>query len=259
MVRADSRVSGFPAGINSKATGRSSTAEGESTTASGAYSFAAGNLSEASGERAVAIGYGTRATGTDSIAGGYLSEATAPAARAYGLWCYAVAAQAVAEGERARADHFGQHARAGGMFATAGDAQASALVARRVTTDATVTPLTFDGRSVVESTGTYRNVLYLPLSRVIKVRIDVAARRTDVAGEAAGRTWEGVVARDGSGEPRVVGTPVTSGWNDTAAAAWALGVGFGAVLDHRYLDVTVTGEAGKTIRWVAAFEIVESG
>lgn len=220
-------------------------AEGDGTTASGQAAHAEGSLSTASGANAHAEGYNTKASGPTTHAEGHTTEATSYYAHA--------------GGERAVASRVGQHARSSGQFAAPGDAQASHMVLRQTTTDATAGILMAFG-STAYFAAPDTNVWTLLASRAHKVRIEAVARRTDVDGEVAGFTWEGVVARGATGSPRIVGTPVTSGWSDTAAAGWTLTVSINETdAANPYLAVTGTGEAGKTIRWVASLDVTEVG
>lgn len=79
--------------------------------------------------------------------------------------------------------------------------------------------------------------------------VDVACRRTDVGGtEAAGWEASGTVANN-SDVMRMVGTPIITKWNDTAAAAWSLNV---LATSPQAFQVIVTGETGKTLNCVAS-------
>jgi hypothetical protein len=76
----------------------------------------------------------------------------------------------------------------------------------------------------------------------------------------AGFTWEGLVGRDITGNARIIGAPVVNKWNDTAAAAYTVTVSINTTnTTNNYVAVTSTGEAAKTIRWVAKAEWVEVG
>jgi hypothetical protein len=109
-------------------------------------------------------------------------------------------------------------------------------------------------------TGQTINVLTLLATRTFQVKAQVVARRTDVDGEAAGWDWSALVARDSTGNARIVGNPVYNTWGDTNAAAWDLSFSIDTTdATNNYLKLTATGEASKTIRWVARLDWVEVG
>jgi len=168
----------------------------------------------AAGTNAVAIGSGSSAAATGSFAVGAGSSATL----------------------------FGQQAYANGSFATAGDAQSSQFVLRNLTSNATVTELFLDG-----TTGTQR--LVAPNNSVMTFSILVSARRTDATGGGSGYKFEGVLRKDTTAASTTfVGTPSKVVLGETNAA-WDVAVV--ADTTNGSLRVNVTGEAAKTIRWVA--------
>jgi hypothetical protein len=220
--------------------GYSSTAMGLSTKASGASSFA--------------VGYGAEATSDSAVAAGQFVTASGYASNASGQFSSATAHSSSARGQYALSGRHGQSAQAAGRFSAQGDAQASLFVARMETTDATPTVVTFNKLS--PNTTTSFNVLNLPSSgSCYKFRIDVAARRQDVIGTFAGWEFSGVIARDGSGT-RFVGEVRGESWGDAEAADWDVTLAANA---GHYLAITATGEAAKTIRWVARIETTELG
>lgn len=257
-------------GLQTQATGAHAHAEGGSTIASGGNSHAEGSSTKASGPEAHAEGFGTTASGAVSHAEGASTTASGSkshaegegttasgfAAHAEGVATTASGNASHAEGLYAVASRLHQYAKGPGQFAARGDAQIGSMVLLRSTTDAVATVLTVEGGLPV-LTGASTNVLTLPASRAFQLKISTVARRTDVQGEMAGFTWEGLVGRDATGNARVIGTPVTNKWSDTAAAAYAVAVSIDTITADNYVAVTVTGEAAKTIRWVAKMEWVE--
>lgn len=262
-------------GYDTTASGHRGHSEGRETAASGLESHAEGNGSTASGQRAHAEGYKTSATYSNAHAEGTDTVASAQGSHAEGSNTSATETAAHAEGVNSRAGGYGSHAEgrsqttalythAEGAFALArrnaqhaqgtvsfngvadGTAQASRLVEHAETTDATAT--------LLEGYGAGTNWDLEP-DRAYNVKIQAVAQRQDAEGEVAGWTWEGVVARDTNGGSRVVGTPVEQAWADTAAGAWVLDVAINADA----LELTATGEAGKTIRWVATLYVTEVG
>lgn len=172
----------------------------------------------ASGTNAVALGSGSSATATATVAVGLGSSATL----------------------------LGQKALAHGSFATAGDAQRSFYHMRNSTTNASPTELFLDGSSAR---------LVLPNNSVWIFSIYVAARRTDATGGGAGYKVEGVIRKDASaGSTTVVGAAAKTILGETNAA-WDITVD--ADTTNGALRIQATGEAAKTIRWVATVETTE--
>lgn len=168
------------------------------------------------------------ASGTNSVAIGSGSAATATGAFAIG--------------DGTSASIYGQQAYANGKFATAGDAQNGTYVLRNITTTAAATELFLDGVA-----GTQRIVV--PNNSVWTFSILIAARRTDATGGGAGYKFEGVLRKDTTaGSLTMVGTPSKSILGETNTA-WD--VALTADTTNGSLKVSVTGEAAKTIRWVA--------
>ena len=232
-------------GYESKANQTGSVALGQTSNCTGSYDFAvglgntvSGNYSQAMGADNTASGEYSHTSGRQNTASGNYSDVT---------------------GHQGLASRLLQAVRGVSRFAANGDAQICSMPFRIQTTNATATLLTAGGGALA-LTGTATNVLTIPASRVYKFRIEVAARRTDVAGEAAGWTFEGVVARDAAGNARMVGALEGKSWGDAGAAAWDVTPSINtADATNNYLALTVTGEVGKTIRWVANVDWVEVG
>lgn len=139
---------------------------------------------------------------------------------------------------------------ASGRFATTGDAQWGMMVLRRQTTDGTSTVLTADAG--LPAAG---NQVAVPNDGTVLFRIDVVARRTDVDGESAGYGFAGVVDRNaGAATIAFVGTPTKTVVAEDVAA-WDANVSVDTT--NGALAVTVTGEPGKTINWVAVAQLAE--
>jgi hypothetical protein len=172
------------------------------------------------------------ATGANAVAIGSGSSATADGS--------------FAEGAGASATIFGQKAFANGSFATAGDAQRGLYVARNITTDATLTELFLDGSATK---------LVMPDNSVFTFDILVAARRTDATGGGAAYRFVGVARKDTTaGSITFIGTPSKTVIGETNAA-WDAAVSVDTT--NGAFRVRVTGEAAKTIRWVATIETTE--
>lgn len=248
-------------GSGTVATAQGAHSEGNSANASANYAHAEGNSTLASGAQSHAEGNSTTAGGTAAHAEGATCTANGNNSHAEGSVCQAMGNNSHAEGTSAKATCIGQHAKASGQFSSVGDAQYSNYVAYVSTGGSTPTLLTGSGNGAVDASGAATtSVIVTPVSRAYNFRIDAIARRTDVAGEAAAFTITGGIARDSSGVPRLLGAPTTVKWNDTNAAAWtvvpSLVLQSGSTY---YLAITVTGEAAKTIRWVATVHTTEVG
>lgn len=227
--------------IRPSATGDLSIALGSECTASGTYSFAAGVSCVASGGSSVAIGDNNNAglssvsIGTDNICNySSITIGSGNAAQYRG----------VAIGNRAVVQTDGKLAYASGSFSSQGQSQTGTTVLRGQTSNANVTPLTSDG-----SSAGLRNLIKLDTDSTYAFIILVVARARDVNGESAGYKFEGVVDR--GLEPAttaLVGT-VTKTVLAEDTAAWDCNVTVDTVSGS--LKVEVTGEVGKTIRWVA--------
>lgn len=153
---------------------------------------------------------------------------------------------------------YGRGAWSSGTFGTqpasAGDAQAGEAVLRARTIDATATRLTSDAAAAAAG-----NSLPLPNNGAYLVRLLVIARQTTAAGAAAG--WETtVLLKRGNVVTATIalggGTDLVPTFNDAGAATWRLSVGADAV--NGGIAVTGTGEAAKTINWVARVLSVET-
>lgn len=133
---------------------------------------------------------------------------------------------------------------ASGQFAAAGDASARMYVLRRSTTDATPAVLTTDGGAPTAS-----NTMVLPNDTTWFFKIVIAARRTDVDNESAAYEYNGCIDRNATaGTTAIVGSITESVYSEDTTA-WSVAVA--AETTNGSLQITVTGQAAKTIRWVA--------
>lgn len=149
-------------------------------------------------------------------------------------------------GNRGVANKYGQQAHASGRFAADGDAQRSSLVARTSTADATPTNLTLDGTSAT--------LLTLANNQAWKFTIEVIAKQVSSANHAAFRI-EGTATKGTTNASTAIsssGISKTSILNDTG---WDLNVS--ADTTNGALQITATGAAATSIRWVAAVNLVE--
>lgn len=180
------------------------------------------------------VGIASPATGSVSISG------DSTAASSTGQY------SSVLGGLNAKATLYGQFAAASGRFSADGDAQASRLIARRSTTDATPSLLFLDGSSsrlVIPNNTTWVFVAY------------IAARRTDGGGsESAGYRLEGCIAND-AGTTALTGSVATTIYGEDSTT-WDVSASADDANDA--LSILVTGEAAKTIHWVARIDLVEA-
>lgn len=205
-------------------------------------------------------GTNTTASGQYSHAEGYATTASQNFAHAEGSSTLASGLQAHAAGQFSAAIRQSQESNAGNRFAATGDAQYVGLPHMGLTTDATPKVLTTGGLAVALA-ATNSNVLNVPVGRAHRFRIEAIARRTDgTANIFAAWRVEGAIVRAASGSARFIGTPVVTADADAGAAAWTFVVSVDTSdATNNYLALTVTGEVGATIRWVARIETTEVG
>lgn len=222
-----------------------------SLTSSGDGSIAMGNSSSSSypivssQTGSVSIGRGNTANQDSATALGKYNTSSAVAAFSCGHLNTASAAYASVFGHRAIANKVGQRALAAGRFSANGDAQSSEYILRIQTTDATQTEMLINGagRLTIANDSTWA------------FNIVVAARRTDANDESARYSFEGVIDRNSTaGSTALVGTVNKTEIEDTNA--WDVTVD--ADTTNGSLRIQVTGEAAKTINWVAFVRTVET-
>ncbi|WP_206020890.1 glycosyl hydrolase family 28-related protein [Roseococcus sp. SYP-B2431] len=238
---------------------------GANNGASGSRSFVGGGVSNvAAALRASVVGGDTNtASAADSAIGGGAANLASGIASVV-----AGGDTNVSSGLRswipggARADTRGMTGRgawASSFFATQGDAQSGEFVLRRITTDATATRLTGDGAAPGAV-----NTVNLPNAGTHMLQLLVTAQQTagsaGAAGDCAGWVVTALIRRGaGAGSTVLAGASggsVAPTHADAAATAWRLGLA--ADTANGGLAVSATGEANKTIRWVARVLSVET-
>lgn len=268
-------------GRNNTASGQDSTVGGgDENTASGIEStVSGGDRNQATGDEST-IGGGTLNTATDNsstVAGGQNNDATGPnstvgggtgnissgqwgtvsggdtnlASGTYstvngGTGNTASGIASSASGVQAAALLYGENSSASGRFATDGDAQVRHFVSRRSTSNATPTELLLDNSAAV---------LTIPNDTTWAFEIYIAARRTDANDESAAYLLQGCIDRNASAATTALVGSVTKTVIAEDTAAWD--VAATADTTNGYLAITVTGEAAKTIRWVASVKVVQ--
>ena len=146
----------------------------------------------------------------------------------------------------------GKGAWASGQFAAAGDAQAGEHVLRRQSTDASAVRVTADGGAPGSA-----NTVNLPNNGAFLARLWIVARQVGGTAGAVGDSaaWDIVVLvkRGASAATTALvgggGGAIAPTVNDAGAGAWRLAVQ--ADTTNGGLAVSGTGEANKTINWVA--------
>jgi hypothetical protein len=207
-----------------------------------------GTNSSATGMNTIASGTYSHAEGSSTLASGYASHAQ-------GASCTASGAYSHASGASAQASRSSQHSLGVSQYG-----QCNRFAGQATTTDATPKLVLFN-TDPLTLTGEMTNVLTIPVNRAHQFRVSVVARRYDVSGDAAGWVFEGLVARGSSGNAALIGTTDARAWSSGAgSAAWDVTLTIDTSNStNNYLAITATGEAAKSIRWVASIETTEVG
>lgn len=208
--------------------GRNNTASGTDATVSG------GQIGIASGSKStVCGGYYCTASGYAAVTlGGYKNTSSGYFASALGT--------------RAIANKYGQMTHASGRFSADGDAQRSEFVLRRSTTSATPVEVFLNGSSAM---------LVVPNDTTWAFEVLVVARRTDANDESAIYKFIGGIDRNASAATTALVGTVTKTVVAEDTAAWDVEVD--ADTTNGSLRIMVTGEAAKTVRFVAYVWTVE--
>ena len=254
MVRAD----------NTKTTADYARAEGFGTTASGSAAHAEGQAGVANSQASHAEGMSSNAFATAAHAEGNLTAAYGLNAHSEGDNCSAIGNSSHAQGVYAGPRILGQDAIGAGSFTgTPGDAQATTLALRALSTGAAGVTLTSNGAAAAPdaTAPSSPNVLLIPVSRAHTFTISVVARRSDVSGDVAGWVFTGLVSRGSTGDAVIAGNVHVQTWfTGAAAGAWDVTLTIdNTSATNNYVKITATGEAAKTIRWVARIHTSEVG
>lgn len=137
---------------------------------------------------------------------------------------------------------------ASGRFASNGDAQAGRYLLRGTTISAVPQELLIDGTG-----GSVR--LTLPDDSTWTFKVTVTGHRTDLGNGHAGYTAAGVIYRGSGASNTFIQGSVQKSVLGESNPVWDINIS--ADIINGSLKVTVTGEASKTIRWVALVETVE--
>lgn len=241
-------------GNDSVAIGRRATAAGQgsisiSGNASGSNNcIAIGTIATASGNQSIAIGtdQSVTASGDRSIAiGGQFTNVSGFGAVALigSAAQTTVSAQyaGVFAGHAAAADRVGMNAHAVGAFAVNGDAQQARFVLRRKTTNNTATELLIDSSTRVA----------IPSGKVVAMTINISGVKSD--GTAVAHYLRQYCLKNVAGTTSQVYAPVTIGTDNAAGTS----ISISANDTNDALNVSVTGIAAETWRWVASVDAVE--
>lgn len=230
-------------GIGSNSSGNNATVAGGSGNAASTTSatVGGGESNTASGAQATVSGGGsnTASSGYAAIPGGRSNVAN-------GIYAVAMGYLASSRGRNG-----GWASACGSFVGTAGQAQTMRLVYYTSTTNATPGILLSEN-TVAGLTNYY--VLENNMSIIFRARV-IACQHT--TGDTAAFEITGCIKRRANAASTViVGTPtVTVLAADAGAAAWV--VSATADTTNGVLQINVTGEAAKTIRWVSEIEAVE--
>jgi hypothetical protein len=126
----------------------------------------------------------------------------------------------------------------------------SLLTVRRQTADATPSLLTVDG--AIPGAG---NRITLTNNTTYAFEIRVVARRADADGENAHWRFEGTISRDANAASTALVGSVTKVVADNVGLS-AADVSLSADATNGALEISATGEAGKTIQWTAFLRLV---
>jgi hypothetical protein len=228
-------------------TADSSIAIGDGVSAIGDYSIALGGGAYGDGLEAISIGSASSTGGDYAVSIGASSGASAAYSLALGYSAFAAAEYGICIGSDAqdygvigKESHAGYSGRA---------IQSGRLVLAASTADATPAKATSNDQATAAGTN---NQLILQNNTVFTFTGKAVAREP-ATGNASSWDFKGTIKRGANAAATsLVGSSTAMVvTQDAAASAWAVGIA--ADTTNGGLSITVTGEAGKTIKW--AFEI----
>ena len=160
----------------------------------------------------------------------------------------ASAVDSLAIGNQSLARTQGSVVQASGRFASTGDAQTGRYLMRSHTINALPVELFINGTA-----GGVR--LVLPDDSTWTFKVTITGHRTDASNGHAGYTAAGVIYRASGASTTAIQGSVQKTVLAESNQSWDINIS--ADPTYGSLKITVTGEAGKTIRWVALVETVE--
>jgi hypothetical protein len=245
------RVSGansmVAAGSHNEVSGQYCLVGGEHNEVSSTHSAAFGDLHVVSGEKSAAFGSGHQVSGGFSSAMGDGNAVSGLASHAEGSMNECIGNYSHAEGMNARAYNHFQHAKSSGGFnnpGEIGEAQYTNLLARAATFDDSPTDL------IVGEEGT----ILLEPDKMNAFHIRLVASSDDRS-EGSFYEFKGLVRRNTSALSTTILGSVNKSVISESVPAWDASVSADTVTGS--LKITVTGEADKSIRWVAYIEMIE--
>jgi hypothetical protein len=137
---------------------------------------------------------------------------------------------------------------ASGRFASNGDAQAGRYMLRTHTINNSPTEMFIDGTA-----GSVR--LALPDDATWTFKITITGHRTDLGNGHAGYTAAGLIYRGAGAATTAIQGSIQKTVLAESNPLWDINIGADSI--NGSLKITVTGETGKIIRWVALVETVE--
>lgn len=237
-------------GVSAQATATNAVALGDSAAASGSDSVAVGVDSIANASNAAAYGNGARATAVGATALGYQANGNGSATGSYAL-----NAARLGEANGDYSQVFGRNLvndlPGTAAFGIDSDAGHYMAIAEADTTDGSATEMTLYGASG----------LTVKASSTWAVKGIISARQTagtsGSVGDSAMFEIDALITRDGAGNTTLIGETSAAATHNTAAFGGSVSIA--ADDTNNTLDISVTGEADKTIHWVGKIEIVEAG
>lgn len=142
----------------------------------------------------------------------------------------------------------GSIVQASGRFSSTGDAQAGRYLLRSITINSVPTELFIDGTA-----GSVR--LVLPDDATWTFRVTITGHRTDSPDGHAGYTSSGVIYRTSGPSTTAILGSIQKSVLAESNQVWDINTSADPI--NGSIKITVVGETGKTIRWVALVETVE--
>lgn len=227
------------------ASGQGSVVIGDSNRATQTYGVAIGNNCSATGtSQSWAIGGSAIASGSHCLAIGRNPFASGISSIAIGGFCSSTGDYSVSVGSQSLSDRYGQFSHAANIFAGQGDAQFVRFVLRNKTTNATPTTIYLNGSS---------SRLTIPSGKIMFATVLISGIKSD--GSVVACYKRKVAIKNVGGTTSLVGSVETIGTDIEDNASTDVTITADNTNDA--LDISVTGIAAETWRWVAVVEGLE--
>ena len=261
-----SGTSSLVSGINNRASGANSVAIGSSNSAQSSQSVAIGAFNDAQGANDVAIGSSNTLSGGGSgTAIGDGNIVSALFGQTFGRGCTASGQEATAIGANCTASGInslalgnqsstfavtGRSAFSSGRESSRGDTQIGALTMWNNTTNATPARLSSTGGAAATTNQLTMSThaVFMVKGKVVAYERDTGDSKAWVFDAALKRTGAGVVSMIAASTPTVVA-------ENAGATTWSVAVTADDTL--KCINVSGTGQAAKTIRWVCSLDSIE--